>query len=414
MIIKEVIPTIFELENGIRVVHLPTVSTVSHLGFTVLAGSRNEKKGQEGLAHFLEHCIFKGTSKRKAYHILSGLDSVGGELNAYTNKEEICVYGSFTNEHLKRAADLISDITLNASFPEKELEKEKEVILDEINSYLDAPSDRIFDDFESYLFPNHSLGNNILGTKQTVENFCKNDVESYRKSYFLPQNCVISYVGNAGLKQVKAILERYFGAYQNSGKATNPAVFESYKPFGKVEAESNFQAHGLIGGLAPGYKDDTRRAAALLMNLLCGPALNSRLNLNVREKYGYAYSIDGSFNPYRELGYWNIYFGCDQKHLKKSHDLVKKELQVLCNNRLTETQLHRAKVQFKGQIALANESNAGQMISLGKSVLVFNKIDTMEQIYAGIDKTTSSELLEMANCLFDPSGISSLMFEVKK
>ena len=411
---QEIIPTITSLSNGIRVVALPGNSSVSHLGITILAGSRNEEKGEEGLAHFLEHCIFKGTQKRKSFHILSGLDSVGGELNAYTNKEEICVYASFTNEYLKRAIDLVSDISLNATFPEKELVREKEVILDEINSYLDAPSDRIFDDFEGYLFPNHPLGNNILGTKESVLSFTKDSLENYRKKFFIPENIVISYVGNANVKQLMKLLERYFGVYQNVGQTKVPATFENYKAFHVVEKASNFQAHGILGGIAVGYNNDSRRATALLLNLLGGPALNSRLNLNVREKYGYAYSIEASFNPYKELGYWNIYFGCDQKHLKKSHDLIMKEVKALCENEISSTQLHRAKVQFKGQIALSNESNAGQMLSLGKSVLVFGQLDTLAQIYEAIDNTTSKELLEIANQLFAPDGVSKLLFEVKE
>ncbi|MEY3200159.1 MAG: hypothetical protein RJA13_2117, partial [Bacteroidota bacterium] len=206
----EIKPEIFSLSNGIRVVYLHTPSQVAHLGITVLAGSRFERKAEDGLAHFLEHCIFKGTSKRKAFHILSRLDSVGGELNAYTAKEEMCVYASFTKEHIRRASELLADITLNSNFPLKEIQKEKEIILDEINSYLDSPSDKIFDDFEEHLFKGHALGNNILGTKERVQGFTRDDLQAYVKRFFTTENMVISFVGEIGRNRLEKILEEDF------------------------------------------------------------------------------------------------------------------------------------------------------------------------------------------------------------
>ena len=408
----ELEPVIITLSNGIRLVYMHTNSVVAHMGVTVLAGSRYEQSTEEGLAHFLEHCIFKGTSKRRSLHILSRLDSVGGELNAYTTKEEICVYASFTKEHTARASELLADIVINSNFPEKEIKKEKEIVLDEINSYLDSPSDKIFDDFENYLFKNHPLGANILGTKESVSGFTREDLMRYIKRFFFAENIVISYVGDISILRLTKILERHFSTLKHSSIQVKPIEFSDYQPFKIRSQEANFQAHAIIGGLAPGYNNEHRRGMTLLTNVLGGPALNSRLILSIREKYGYTYNIEASYAPYADIGYWSIYFGTDQKYLEKTLKQVYKEIRLMCTEALNEKQLHQAKVQLKGQLALSLDSNSGIMLGLGKSLLLFNQIDSIQEIYAGIDKLTVAELREIASIYFNEKNISELIFEV--
>jgi predicted Zn-dependent peptidase len=382
------------------------------MGVTILAGSRYEHVNEEGLAHFLEHCIFKGTTKRRSLHILSRLDSVGGELNAYTTKEEICVYASFTKEHTARASELLADIVINSNFPEKEIQKEKEIVLDEINSYLDSPSDKIFDDFENYLFRNHSLGANILGTKESVSGFTREDLMSYTKRFFFAENIVISFVGDIPISKLTQILEKDFSTLKHSSTQIKPSTFNSYKPFKIRNQEANFQSHVIIGGLAPGYNDEHRRGMTLLTNVLGGPALNSRLILSIREKYGYTYNIEANYAPYADIGYWSIYFGTDQKYLDKTLKQVYKEVKLMRNSALNELQLNKAKAQLKGQLALSLESNSGIMLGLGKSLLLFNQIDSIQEIYAGIDRLTVNELKEISEIYFNEKNISELIFEV--
>ena len=409
----EIKPEVFQISNGIRVVYLHASSQVAHLGVTILAGSRFEGENEEGLAHFLEHCIFKGTKKRKAFHILSRLDSVGGELNAFTGKEEICIYASFTKNHVKRASELLADIALNSSFPLKEIQKEKEIVLDEINSYLDSPSDKIFDDFEAYLFKGHTLGNNILGTKESVNSFTHENLLDYVGRFFTANNIVISFVGDIPVKQVKAMLEEDFKACKQQSYTVPTNDYTGQTPFKIRSKEANFQVHSVIGGLAPSYNQEMRRGMTLLTNILGGPALNSRLNLSIREKYGYSYTIEANYTPYVETGYWSVYFGTDPKYLNKSIDLVYKELKILREKKLGTLQLSAAKEQLKGHMALGLDNNSGLMLGLGKSLLLFNQIDTIEEIYSSIDKLTASELLEVANQYFAEENISELIFEIE-
>jgi predicted Zn-dependent peptidase len=407
-------PTIYHLDNGMRVVYLHDPSIVAHLGVTVRAGSRFESEHEDGLAHFLEHCIFKGTKKRRAFHVLSRLDSVGGELNAYTTKEEICVYSSFTKEHLKRSSDLLADILFNSTFPKKEIEKEKEVVLDEINSYLDSPSEKIFDDFESYLFPNNPLGNNILGTVESVQSFQKVDLERYVQKFFYPENMVISFVGNLKPEGLLKQLNKDFGHFSNRQELSHPVEPKALAPFHVTKAEANYQSHIVIGGRAPGYNHPQRRVFTLLINILGGPALNSRLGLSIREKYGYTYNIDASYTPFEEVGYWNVYAGTDPKYQKKTIRLIKKEIQRFIDEPLTEHQLKKAKQQMKGHLALGMDSNAGLMLNFGKSLLVFNEIDTLAEIYEAIEEITPQAIQAIAKEFLNASNISSLIFSVKE
>ncbi len=410
---QELHPICFQLSNGMRVVYLYAHSYVSHLGLTFLAGSRYEEKEEVGLAHFLEHCLFKGTVKRKPFHILSRLDSVGGELNAFTSKEELCIHASFTNEHTERSVELLADISMNSIFPQKEIDKEKEIILDEINSYLDSPSDKIFDDFDALMFENHPLGNNILGTKESVNSFGSKELNEYVERLLTAENGVISYVGAVPLVKFQKLLEKYFSDFRKGNKQKLHNEFTSYKPFKRITKEANYQAHAIIGSIAPSYSNEERKGMNLLINILGGPALNSRLTLSVREKYGYSYNIEANYTPYSDTGYWSVYLGTDQKYLNKSLNLVEKELKKLREIKLTTLQLHQAKQQLKGHLALSLDSNSGLMIGLGKSLLLFNQIDTLQEIRDGIDKVTAEEIIEIANKYLAPEIISGLIFETK-
>lgn len=409
----ELQPQIVQLSNGIRLVYLHATAPVAHLGVTFLAGSRYEADNEVGLAHFLEHCIFKGTEKRKTIHILSRLDSVGGEINAYTTKEEICVFASFVKNHLNRATELLADIAINSNFPEKEIQKEKEIVLDELNSYMDNPSEKIFDDFEALIFPKHPLGNNILGTPETVQSFGRKELIAYVDRFFFAENTVISFVGDIPLKQLVNQLEKHFKGMPHGKSIVAPQTFSSYQPIKKRVQESNYQAHVVLGGIAPGHNEEARRGMTLLINILGGPALNSRLILSVREKYGYSYNIEAHYSPYADLGYWSIYFGTDQKYLDRTLKVVYKEIKRLRDVPLTEKQLNLAKEQLKGHIALSLDSNVGLMQGLGKSMLVFNQIDTIEEIYSSIDKLTSEELQLIAQKYFQEEQFTELIFEVK-
>lgn len=410
----EISPQIAKLSNGIRVVYLHTLSPVAHLGITFLAGSRYENADEIGLAHFLEHCIFKGTAKRKAFHVLSRLDSVGGEINAYTTKEDICVYASFVKTHLVRSSELLSDIACNSNFPQKEIIKEREIVLDELNSYMDNPSEKIFDDFEALIFPNHPLGNNILGTPETVKSFDRKELQNYVDRFFFAENAVISFVGDIPLSKLTKVLERHFSNMPSKTTVVSPQSFTNYIPVKKRVAEANYQAHVVIGGMAPGYVSEDRRAMTLLVNILGGPAMNSRLVLSVREKYGYSYNIEANFSPFADMGYWSIYFGTDQKYVTKTLKLVYAEIRKLREVPLTVKQLSQAKEQLKGHIALSLDGNVGLMQGLGKSMLLFNQIDTIQEMYEAIDKLSSTELQAVARNYFQEDQISELVFDVKE
>jgi len=400
------------LSNGTRLVYLKVPSQVAHLGFFFAAGSRHESERQIGLAHFLEHCLFKGTQKRKALHILSRIDAVGGELNAYTAKEEMCLYASFSKEHTQRAIDLLADISIHSTFPQKEIEKEKEVILDEINSYLDSPSDKIFDDFDAKLFSGHPLGQNILGTKESVAGFTQQDLQDYVQQYFTADNLVVSFVGNVSLPRLKASLEAALAAMPQTANRPQPHPFQNTAPFHEVVKEANYQAHAVLGGLAPSYHQDERVAMSLLINILGGPALNSRLNLSVRERYGYAYSIEANYHTFADTGYWQIYFGSESKNIDKTLALIDKELDKIRSKSLTTSQLAQAKRQFKGHLALGMDVNSGLMQGLGKSMLAFGQIDTIAEMHQAIDKITAQEIQSLANQYFLKEQLSYLVFDV--
>lgn len=406
-------PTCYEFPSGLRIVHHQKISDVGHLGFFFRAGSRYENNEKIGLAHFLEHCVFKGTQKRNAIQTISRIDEVGGELNAYTAKEELCLHASFPKEHTVRAIELLSDIVTNPTFPENELVKEKEIILDEINSYLDSPYEKIFDDFEEELFKGHALGNNILGKKEDLSKFKKEDLESFVQSYFTKDNLVISFVGDIPLTSVVKSLEKYLVNMPQKRIKDSSERFKNYKPFNFTRKEANYQAHAIIGGMAPSYRDDERISMTLLMNILGGPAMNSLLNLLLREKHVLAYGVEANYVPYADVGFWQVYVGSESKNLRKAIALIQKELERMQTKLISKAKLKKAKQQLKGQMALGMDSNSGLMHSFGKSLLAFGQIDTIQEIHNSIDSISAEKLKFLAGKYMDPSQISILVFDIK-
>ncbi len=402
---------VFELKNGLRAIHHPGRSShVAHLGLSIRAGSRDENDNEQGIAHFIEHLLFKGTKKRRAFHILNRLDSVGAELNAYTTKEETVIYASFLNEHFERAAEVISDIAFQSTFPEREIHKEKEVVLDEILSYKDNPVEMIFDDFEELLFPDQPMGRNILGTEDSVKGFKQHDLHSFVGNNYQIANMALSLVGSINPKKVTRVLEKHFGLYNQESEVKKRTLPEVAKGVRKSVDMDTYQAHVIIGGLSYDAHDPLRLPMILANNVLGGPAMNSRLNMNIREKHGIAYNIESIYHAYSDSGVFSIYLGTDKKWLKKSERLVHRELKKLRENRLSTTQLHKAKEQLKGQYALSRESGSGMMQALGKNLILKKKIQDSSKILNRIDEITSSQVLEVANYSFSPDSINTLIY----
>jgi predicted Zn-dependent peptidase len=408
----EIDPVIFELSNGIRVVFTRRDAFVAHMGVLVRAGSRFESKEEEGLAHFVEHTIFQGTSKRKAVDIFSELDSVGGELNAYTNKEELCLHASFRKSHLSIASSLLNDLIENPTFPHKEIEKEKSIVVDEINSYLDNPSERIFDEFEEHLFNDHPLGYNTLGSKESVNRLGHNSLIGFAKRMFHSKNLVIAVVGDFNIDELRILLEKDFSSIPSGEEPTIDSFDEeNYSVFNVNDNKSNYQSHILLGGLAPVKTTRERRVMTLIANYLGGPALNSKLALSVREKHGYAYNIEANYTPYSDVGFWCVYAGTDTKYIDNTIALIKDEVEDLYSNGISEDELESAKEQLKGHIALSLDSNLELMFYLGKSVLFDNKVNTIAEIYEQVDLINSEDVLEIAKMAFSPDHLSKLVYE---
>lgn len=405
---------IFELSNGIRVVHRQTDRPVAHCGLMIKAGSRDEKPEEEGLAHFIEHTLFKGTKRRKAYHILSRMEDAGGELNAYTDKEHTVIYSSFLTPDYQRAVDLVFDISFNSIFPEKELQKEKEVIIDEINSYKDSPSDLIFDEFEHLLFPGHSLGMNILGTPKKVKSFTRENILHFMEREYGTNRMVFTSVGDISKKRLKRLLEKATEGLKAIERPLKRTAPNSYKPQHLEYVKSNFQTHALLGTPAYPADADKSRSLHLLNNILGGPGMNSRLNLNIREKYGFTYNIESYYHPYSDTGVLGIYAGTDPGTIDKTLKLIRKELKKLREKPLGQMQLTKAKRQILGQIAMGQENNAALMLALGKSLLSFDRIDSFEEIRDKINSVTAHELREVANEVFDENQLSLLVYKAEK
>lgn len=398
------------LDNGIRIVHMPQQSHVSYCGFIIDTGTRDEDTDEYGMAHFIEHMLFKGTSKRKAFHILNRMESVGGEINAYTNKEETVIYSAFLNEHYERAFELLRDLIFNSVFPEKEIEKEVDVIIDEINSYEDSPSELIFDEFENLIFRDSQLGHNILGYPETLKIFDTQKAKKFVGKNYKTDRIVFFSLGPIDFKKIIKLSQKYLADITSSQDIQNRINPSFVLPITKIEHRETNQAHGLIGGKCCNLYADERRALLLLNNILGGPGMNSRLNISLREKKGYVYNVESNATCYTDTGLFSIYFGCDKKNVEKCIDLTNRELSKLTNNSLTTQQLAAAKKQFIGQIAMSSDNHENQFLSLGKSFLRHNHYNSIEQITEQIQSITSLQILEIANKLFDKENSNTLLY----
>lgn len=401
------------LANGIRLIHLPTNSAVAYCGFGVNAGTRDERSDEFGLAHFVEHMLFKGTSKRRAWHILNRMENVGGELNAYTAKEETFIYSIFMEEHFPRAFELLTDIVFHSLFPSQEIEKEVDVILDEINTYNDNPSELIFDEFENQLYSGHDLGHNILGDEQSLMRFTSESGLSFTRRFYVPENMVLFSTGQMDPARIVKMAEAALGGI-NLTMADRKRTPPSPVPVEDKRINRNtHQTHVMIGGRSFNmFEGDGKRISLFLLNnLLGGPGMNSRLNLSLREKHGLVYNVESNLTSYTDTGLAAIYFGTDPKNTAKAIRLVHKELKNVCETKLTTSQLAYIKKQVIGQLGVASDNKESLFLNMGKHFLHHDSYESLPEVFAKIEKATAEEILAVANEVFASGNLSSLIFE---
>lgn len=399
------------LKNGLRIVHQPLAGNVSYCGFMINAGTRDEQPDEFGMAHFVEHMLFKGTEKRRSHHIINRMESVGGEINAYTNKEETVIYSIFLEEHFSRAFELLTDLTFHSTFPEKEIGKEIDVILDEINSYEDSPSELIFDEFENIIFRNSQLGHNILGDPDLLTKFDTAKARTFVQRHYSPDNMIFFSLGNTNMTKIIKLAEKYLSEIEpiNYPKVrVNPILVEQVE---QITEKETSQTHALIGGKCYDLYSTKRKALNLLNNILGGPGMNSRLNISLREKRGYVYNVDSNMTSYSDTGIFSIYFGCDKRNAEKCIKLIHAELNNLRDNKLTTSQLAAAKKQLIGQIAISIDSHENLALGLAKSFMHYNHFNSMEETIKKIEQITALDLLEVANEIFDTKNINTLIYQ---
>ena len=434
------------LDNGLRIIHLPSDSKVVYCGYQINAGTRDEEPGEEGLAHFCEHVTFKGTERRKAWHILNCLESVGGDLNAYTNKEGTVYYSAILKEHIARAVDLLSDIVFHSVYPQAEIDKEVEVICDEIESYNDSPAELIYDEFENILFKGSSLGHNILGTAEQVRSFTTEDALRFTRKLYRPDNAIFFAYGDIDFKKLVKLIGRAL-ADDESGKLAaeklpqisqitqisrdeNPVATEksvssvesvgpkNYPSVGNemagqtiVMEKNTHQAHVMIGTRAYDVNDDRRMPLYLLNNILGGPGMNAKLNLALREHNGLVYTVESTMVAYGNTGTWSIYFGCDEHDIKRCLRLVRKELDRMMEKPLSDSQLKAAKKQIKGQIGVACDNRENFALDFGKSFLHYGWEKNVDRLYEQVEAITSQQIQDVARELFDKNRLITLIFK---
>ena len=401
---------IHTLSNGLRIIHAPNQSAVAYCGFAVDAGTRDEADHEQGMAHFVEHLLFKGTKKRHAWHILNRMENVGGDLNAYTNKEETIVYSAFLAEHFPRAVELLADIVFHSTFPQQEIDKEVEVIIDEIQSYEDSPSELIFDDFEEQLFPNHPLGRNILGKPDLLHQFKSEDALRFTSRYYRPENVVFFVQGNVDFKRVVRLVERATADVAPSTESYSRRRPDLYVPRSLTLHRDTHQAHVMIGSRGYDAHDEKRTALYLLNNILGGPGMNSRLNVSLRERSGLVYNVEANLTSYTDTGVFCIYFGTEHDHVDRCIRLVKKELKRLCEKPLSTIQLNAAKKQIIGQIGVARDNAESTALGMAKTFLHYNKMDDPQEVFQRIEALTSKELWEVSNEMFAEEQLSTLIY----
>ncbi|MCC8410967.1 insulinase family protein [Mucilaginibacter sp. UR6-1] len=401
------------LANGIRLIFKHAPFAVTHCCFLLNGGSRDETPGKDGLAHFIEHLVFKETGRRSTTQILNRLELVGADLNAYTTKEYTCIHASFLQEHLERSIDLFEDILFHSTFPQEELEKERGVIQDEIASYLDQPEEAIQDDFEGMLFKGHALGNNILGTAESVDGLTAEDIRAFIKANYATDEMVFGVFGNYDFKKIVKLAEKYFAAVPaNYAKKQRQAPMTNASAY-IVQHKPITQTHCIIGTQAYSSAHPHKYGLLLANNLLGGMGMSSRLNLEIREKYGIAYTIESNYTSLTDTGIFSIYFGTDTEKAARAAKLVHRELKKLRDARLGTLQLHQAKQKFIGQIALAEESRMSLIISMAKSLLDFGYADTLEEVFDKVNAVTANQVLEICNEVFDNNRLMTLVFEPK-
>ena len=426
----------YTLDNGLRIIHLPSDSKVAYCGYQINAGTRNEEPGEEGLAHFCEHVTFKGTERRKAWHILNCLESVGGDLNAYTNKEGTVYYSAILKEHIARAVDLLTDIVFHSVYPQAEIDKEVEVICDEIESYNDSPAELIYDEFENIIFKGSPLGHNILGTAEQVRSFKTEDALRFTRKLYRPDNAIFFAYGDIDFKKLVRLLKKSFLSEERRVKSEETTFGDRRESqFNSPEAQAQFniqhstfntqhsfegqtivmqknthQAHVMIGTRAYDVNDSRRMPLYLLNNMLGGPGMNAKLNLALREHNGLVYTVESTMVAYGDTGIWSIYFGCDEHDVKRCLILVRKELDKFMQKPLSEAQLKAAKKQIKGQVGVACDNRENFALDFGKSFLHYGWEKNVDRLYEQVDEITAEQIQAVAQELFDKDRLTTLIF----
>ena len=402
--------SIHTLPNGLRIVYKEAPSTsVTHIGFTIDAGSRDDGE-LPGTAHCFEHMLFKGTKKRNAYHIINRLEVVGGEMNAFTTKEITVLYASVVNLYSERALELLCDLTFHSTFPARELEKEKKIITEEINMYLDTPEENIYDEFQEMIFAGHSLAPNILGTPASLKKISSRHLLNFHRSFYHPANVVLSISSALPMKKFVNWAEKHVAIPVKSFTKNKRSSFKLYAPKTESKKTEHVQCHAIIGNTCFPHLNKNRLPMLLLNNVLGGPGMNSRLNLSVREKYGYTYNVESGYMAFKDTGLFHCYLSTEKKNLEKSVALVQKELKKLRDTKLSGTQLHNAQRQFNGQIALAEENRLNIMLMLGKNIVQSYPVESVAEVMHKIDKVTASHLQEIANEVFDVANMTYLAY----
>lgn len=398
------------LPNGLRIIHLPaTGQQVVYCGYAIAAGTRHELPGEEGLAHFVEHTTFKGTEKRSSLQILNELERVGGELNAFTTKEHTIYYAAVLRDHVKRAVSLLTDIVFYSTYPQAELDKEKEVIGDEIESYNDSPAELIYDEFENLLFPNHPLGHNILGTREQLSTFTSADALRFARRHYRPDNAVFFVYGDVDLKSVECKVESEPGDGSLIQFSIENGIREPSPGSAGSGGKSHHQAHVMLGTTTFAADDERRIPLFLMNNILGGPGMNARLNLALRERRGLVYTVESNMTTYSDTGTWTVYFGCDHKDVKRCMRLVRHELDRMADKPLSERQLMAAKRQLKGQMAIAADNHEQFALDMARVYLHEHKEHHITRIFQQIDAVTAEQLQQLAQMLFAPERLKTLI-----
>lgn len=398
------------LNNGIKIILSHTPSRVTYSGVYINVGSRDERGNDEGMAHFIEHSLFKGTEHRRAYHIQNRIDGVGGELNAFTTKEETCVYASSLSEHLERCLELFSDILFHSTFPLDEIAREKDVVLEEINSYNDTPSELIYDQYEELAYEGHPLAHNILGSKRNVKRFTPESIRNFMRSNYTPSRMVITVSGNVKFDKLVRLCEKYFGHYENHPSAVDRSAKPEFRTFDRHINRRTHQAHLLIGCEAPDVYSNDKTAFSLLNNILGGPAMNSRLNVAIREHYGFCYNIESQYIPFSDTGLFYIYAGVDLDAQEKARKLIANELTRIADTPLSTAQLRAAQRQMIGQMAINDDFGMNEMQAIGKAYLCYDHVNTLEEMNADLMAVTADDLQRVAQERFNPDRFGTLIY----